>query len=250
MTEHPIERWIVEVRGERADLETLAAAFEGQPVHFVRWKDGHALSIPVEHGGSDHTVVADIAERTCALANGIGRLLDRHFAPVTPQSGCSGVDSLGEVRHVNLAPEVVEAKFRVLPPRVIIDGVMQPDPRQSRTNDLIREAEASPHVTDALTILGRGALTWPELYILYELVEKDSRPMHVEQGWISKSDAARFKHTANNYDTVGIAGRHGPRNQAPPANPMSLGEARRVIHRLTDQWLAGRPTAEDGPPTD
>ena len=114
---------------------------------------------------------------------------------------------------------------------------MQPDPREAVASPLIRAASLSPRARDALSIVGRPTLTWPELYLLFELVQADVGGQMFDLGWISCNDADLFTHTANSYSTLRSDGRHGKDRGEPPAHPIQHDMAVTLGCGLVLAWL-------------
>lgn len=229
--------WAFPLNGDATDLETLVAALEGFEIHVARRGDSFVLLVPARCGNGSARDVREIAEHHVEVLNGVGRLLDTAFRPVRLSRQSFGLDAEGTDAHTVVAVEGVEVQVRMGTPRVLIDGVLQPDPRQVHAARLLKAAQREVKAQDALTILGRGTLTWPELYILFELVQSDVGEGMVANGWISRKDLELFKRTANSYDLLGIDSRHGRQRGEPPSVPMALDTARASIGKLTSLWL-------------
>ena len=117
-----------------------------------------------------------------------------------------------------------------------IGGAPQP-PKEPAAAPLLRAARNVPQAHDALIIVGREALTWSELYLLFELFESDVGSKMFDRVWISPADAELFARTANSYTTLRSAGRHGKDRGAPPASPMSHSAAVVLVRALVFSWL-------------
>ena len=77
------------------------------------------------------------------------------------------------------------------------------------------------------------------LYKIYEIIADDIGGVEIIQdnGWASRNKIEGFTRTANSPDAIGDKARHGVQKNAPPKNPMSLGEAKALIHHLVKCWL-------------
>jgi hypothetical protein len=95
-----------------------------------------------------------------------------------------------------------------------------------------RGRESSPFTT-------RAPLAWTDLYRLLEVIEAGAGGADavVAKDWISKSQLRRFKHSANSVTAAGDQARHGVETTQPPADAMTISEARSLIDILLSRWL-------------
>lgn len=237
MGKHQIAFWIVPLVGHQFDLEDLPLWFAGQDVHVVKCDHRFVLVIPSAIVGDNYEPVRAFAEDQLALINGIGRLLSSAFRPLSLADQLFGVDASGTVLHTVRAVHPAEERDKAGSVRAVVGGKVQPDPREAAASPLIHAASLSQRAHDALIIVGRPTLTWSELYLLFELVQADVGGQMFDLGWISRSDANLFTHTANSYSTLRSGGRHGKDRGAPPARPMQHGVAVTLICGLVLAWL-------------
>ena len=95
-------------------------------------------------------------------------------------------------------------------------------------------------VATSLRLRGAGELRWSDWYRLYEVIVKDGlggETQVASRGWSSRKELDRFCRTANSKAAAGDAARHGIERSQPPANPMTLGEAKKLIDGLLRNWL-------------
>ncbi|MGH6644063.1 MAG: hypothetical protein ACRED3_15345, partial [Bradyrhizobium sp.] len=107
---------------------------------------------------------------------------------------------------------------------------------------LLEQAEKDPALREVLHLFGLE-LNWANLYKMVEAVEMPfggERGL-IKMGWISKGELKRFKHTADNRKATGDDARHGPNNYDPPADPMSLEEAKAMVRKLVAAFASNRP---------
>jgi len=192
-----VASWIVPLAGRQFDLEDLQLWLAGQDVHVATRDDKFVLVIPSAVVGNNP--VRPFAEDRLALINGIGRLLSPTFRPVSLADQLFGVDSTGTVLQTVVAVNLAEERDKAGSVRPVVGGRVQPDPRKALASPLMHAASLSPRAHDALIIAGRPTLTWPDLYFLFELVQADVGSEMFKLGWISRSDADLFTHTANSY---------------------------------------------------
>ena len=229
--------WVIPLVGDHFDLEDLPLWLVGQGVHVAERDGGFELVIPAAIIGANYEPVRAFAEEQLELINGVGRLLGAAFRPLSLADKLFGLDAAGTVVHTVLAVSPAEMRVKAGSVRVVVGGKAQPDPREAAALPLLRAASLSPRARDALTIVGRPTLTWPELYLIFELVQADVGGQMFDRGWISRIDANLFTHTANSYSTLRSDGRHGKDRGESPAQPMPHGAATKLICGLVLAWL-------------
>jgi len=237
MPDSRVDTWAFPLVGDSSDMELLVAALRDRDVRVIRRDGAHLLLVPVALLGGQSEKARTVAETHMAILNGVGSFLDIAFRPVSLSRQAFGLTSDGTRVHVAVAIEGAEVRVRMGTPIVAINGVPQADPRQVEAQDLLRAASVNTKAADALTVMGRGLLSWTELYLLFELVESEIGGDIFSRGWIRREDANRFTQTANSYAVLGVHGRHGKDRGHPPANPMALEVARPLIYQLVHEWL-------------
>jgi hypothetical protein len=233
----PITSWIAPLVGHQFDLDDLPRWLAGQDVHVTKRDNTFVLVIPSAIVGDTYEPFRAFAEAQLEVINGIGHLLDSAFRSLSLANRFFGVDSAGEVLQTVVAVNPAEERDKAGSVRAVVGGIVQPDPRESAASPLMRAASLSPRARDALSIVGRPALTWSELYLLFELVQADVGGQMFDLCWIARSDADLFTHTANSYSTLRGDGRHGKDRGDPPARPMEHGVAIALIRGLVLAWL-------------
>jgi hypothetical protein len=213
---------------------------EGWDVRVVNYEGGYALSIPVEVIGDRHDPVLAFAEAKVTLINGIGRLLGSKFRPVMVEGTIYGLDSDGAKVNTVVSIQGAEVRMRLSAVGVLSGGPVPLDPAIGAAKPLLTAASNLPKAHDALTIIGRKDLTWPELYLLFELVQSDVGGEMHKLGWVSKAEAELFCHTANSYSALRSEGRHGKDIGRPPNTPMERAAAVTFIRTLVLAWLRSR----------
>jgi len=244
MSEGSVVAWIVPLVGHEFDLEDLPLWLAAEDVQVVARDGGFALSIPSSVIGRSYEPVRAFAEDQIVLVNGVGRLLSPDYRPVALQDKLFGIDATGLTVQTVLALKGVETRSKAGSIRLRLGDVLQPDLREAAAHPILRAAATSPQAQDALAIIGRPALTWPELYLLFELVQSDVGGQMFDLGWISKVDEDSFSRTANSYTTLRHAGRHGRDRGAPPPHPMPHNVAVTLISKLVTAWLTRIGTPE------
>jgi hypothetical protein len=237
MEKRQITSWIVPLVGHHFDLEDLPLWLAGQDVHVATRNNTSVLVIPSAIVGDNYEPVRAVAESQLELINGVGRLLSSAFRPISLADIVFGVDSAGSPLYTVVTVNPAEERDKAGSVRAVVGGKVQPDPREAAASPLIRAASLSPRARDALRIVGRPTLTWSELYLLFELVQADVGGQMLDLGWISRTDANLFTHTANSHSTLRSDGRHGKERGDPPAHPMQHGVAVTLVRGLVLAWL-------------
>jgi hypothetical protein len=232
-----VNHWTIELIGHQFDLEDLPLWTTGANAPIVRNGDVFSIQVPASLVGSQPEPVRPYALAAIERLNGVGRLLNPSFRPLTLATKTLGIDAQGNV--ISTSIEVGGAELRLKAGLLAgsINGVPQRDPREGVALPLLNAAETSGRAHDALVILGRPSLTWAEIYLVFELVEGDVGSMMYEYGWISKPEADLLGRTANSYSTLRSSGRHGKDRGNPPRSPMAHSTALGLMRRLVVEWL-------------
>lgn len=240
MTERKVATWIAPLAGHHFDLEDMPKWLEGYDVTVISRDAGYALAIPVGLIGDQHEPVLAFAEEKVTLINGIGKLLSSKFRPITLDGRILGLDSTGETAHIVLAVQSAEMRIKGGTAGLVVGGKALPDPAIGAALPLLRAASLSTKAYDALAVIGRKHLSWPELYLLFELVQSEVGGQMHELGWVSKAEANHFCHTANSYSALRSEGRHGRDLGRAPESPMEQSAAVAMIRALVLAWLGFR----------
>lgn len=201
-------------------------------------RDGNSnLLIPTAIIGRDYKLVRPFAEQQVQFINGVGRLLSPGFRPVALTDQMFGLNAEGKVVHTVVAVGTAEMRVKAGAIRAQIGKRTLPDPRKGAATPFFKAVSRPSKARDALALIGRGNLTWSDLYLAFELVEAEEGGRMYSAGWVSKAQAKGFTHTANSYMTLGLAGRHGKDTRTPPASPMKREDAETMVRNLVRQWL-------------
>jgi hypothetical protein len=237
--------------GHSFDLQVLEVQFRSSDPRIRKQADDYLLeSSEFEQLATDEEVF-DHANNLLQRVNGAMRLRDSSYRPVEVDSvyGVSGQS--GE--HVfKWKRGIVQTRAAVALSMEVIraDGareVITETPADDLLPAAILEAATNDRVGRVLQILSQAELTWGDLYNVLDLVEGDLRGgQSLEtRGWAPSDQVKLFTHTANNARALGTEARHGHLHYQPPAQPMSLDQAKVLIQRITRAWLdwlrAGHP---------
>jgi hypothetical protein len=232
-----VVEWSIDLVGHKFDLQDTPHWTAGAEATVVQDADVFSLRMSASLVGPHPNQARSYAYAWLEHMNGIGRLLNAGFRPLSLSSTTHGRDSEGKVISLGFAVEgaVLRLKGQVLVGTV--NGASPPNPPRGAAVPFLQAAAASDRAHDALVILGRPNLTWAELYLVFELVEGDVGGKMFKYGWITKADADLFGRTANSYSTLRIGGRHGKDRGTPPPSPMTHSDALAHIGHLVREWL-------------
>jgi hypothetical protein len=227
------------LEGVLADLEVLSCLFAVGDVRVSHDDEGYYLTAPAIDNPPPETKFYEAAQARLLQLNGLARLDDPYFRPVT----LSGKYTDGERQHQVISPKSIASAFR--PGRLTVtvtnpDGTVVPGP-PSPWPDRVRVAVTDSAVARVLRIMARNDdLDWYDLYKIYEIIRRDvggQRKLY-KRGWTTYSKDRSFKASANRYDVSGDAARHAVDEHAEPAKKtMTIDEGRAYISKLVTRWL-------------
>jgi hypothetical protein len=233
--------WEVILRGPESILEELAHAFHQDENTIIRSTNGFVLRSSKFVNVTDAADVRLKATPIVEALSGISRMLLQSEAPL-------GIASLVEIRPDgtrNIFVELEPAVLRITAGLVSLQ-VTHPDGsiEQRRPSDpapvWLIKALGTPEVARALRLRDKSPLSWTDLYRLFEVILDGAggADVIVASGWVSSTQLRRFKHSANSVRAAGDEARHGVEQKAPPADPMTIAEARSLVDILLARWLA------------
>ncbi len=235
--ESRIVEWRAKLLGEPMDLEDFPLWTDGCSFSVRKIGEDFFLCLPTSLAGEDRKIATRAVPMYVDWLNGIGSLLFGAYEAVRWDGMLKGYDDQGNEAVISLRLTPVSARLKVGYLIARTDGVLRPDPRIGAAKDLVRAAERKENGARALALLAQIELTWPQLFVLYEIVKGSISDDVVAKGWISKNDLRDFKRTCGSYEAIGIHARHGPQHQTPPEVPMERAVAIQLIRRLTLHWL-------------
>ena len=228
-------KWEVVLRGQEHILRELAHAFEGKTDTIVESKDGFTLRSVRFMNLTDAADVRREATPIVEALSGISRML-------LQSEGSLAIASLIEIRadgtrniFVELEPGVLKISGGLVSLKVTrADGSVEerrpPDPAST----WLTKALATPEAARALKLRDKSPLLWTDLYRLFEVIVDGAGGADavVAAGWASQVQLRRFKHSANSVKAAGDQARHGVETTDPPADPMTISEARSLVDIL------------------
>jgi hypothetical protein len=179
------------------------------------------------------------ASEVVEVVNGLARLIWTAIPPSQAVIAIRIADDGSETKYILAVPRMavlVGSSGTEEEAMLLQKDPDTPFPGAIRSNIVKKIAQTSERT--ALRVLGIREPGWGDLYKLLEVIEQAvGRARIVKQGWATGKTLDRFTASANNFMATGLEARH-IKPWDPPANPMDIDEARRLIHRLVVRWLA------------
>jgi hypothetical protein len=226
--------WHALISGEALDLEHFERNFPGPTVMVGRGERGYFFTAVAFGGMTDAGVVRQHAEEILRAMNGASRIIYRAHNEIK-LAALERVRADGK-HDTYVFAEPAVARADALPAQIELDG--QPvDSSDPGLEGWVAAAQADEPVRRALRVLALPA-TWSSLYHAFEIIEGDCGAAIVDHGWATRAHLTNFNRTANSFVAAGDTARHGMPKGDPPADPMTLAEAEKLIHHLTARWLS------------
>lgn len=227
--------WLV---GDEMDLQVLVRLLVDDGVRVLHDPDEGAyyLTAPEIDDPPVGTPFYDVATNLIVRLNGLGRLADPGFRPVT----LSGKYTDGESQHQIIAAVSLECRVHLAATATVIgpDGAVVPDP-PSPWPGRLATIRQHPDADEVLEMLGQPELLgWGELFKIHEKIQDSISGSIVKVGWASNGEDAAFTASANRYDISGRDARHARREKRPPPKQtMTIQQGREYIGRIVVEWL-------------
>jgi hypothetical protein len=180
------------------------------------------------------------AERIVEALSGVSRLLLESAQSLKIGSVIEVLSNGRRNIFVQLEPAVLRISAGVASLQVThADGTVEVRRRSDPIASWVRKALSNGEVARAVRLRDAGVLSWPDLYRLFEVLETGAggEQQIIAEGWSTRSELRRFKHSANSVAAAGDEARHGVERTQPPMDPMKLADARGFLDRLLRLWL-------------
>jgi len=239
VSSRPVTAWLVPLEGHAFDLEDLPVYLKGSAIQVTKGSNGYQLELPASIAGCSHERVVELSAAFVDLMNGAASLVFASYRPIQLADGSFyGIDQTGSIVNTVLRVQSAEMRCKAGHVTMLVDGIAQQDTRQGQITRLMDAADGNVAARDALSIMGRSAPSWSELYLVYELVEANAGNRMYAEKWIARTEGKRLTRTANSYTALGRASRHGKQTTQPPRDPMTQREATVLMRALVAAWLS------------
>ena len=223
--------------GDRHDLQFLTTLLPSGDVQVGQDGDRFYLAGAELDNPSSGVRFHDEAEKLVTWINGVARCQNPAFRAVSLTGSYERDDGVTVV----LATATLTVRAHMSATAVVTepDGTPKP-PASPPAPRYLAIAARNADVAEVLTILGTpGEPHFVELYKVWEIVRHvGGMQAAMQAAGISENTMTRFTRTANHQAASGDNARHARLPQAPPPNPMPISEARAMIGRLVDAWIA------------
>jgi hypothetical protein len=222
--------WSAMLKGESFDLQGLTQQFRSPELRVTCESDGWFLHAAEFTDAKDANEVRDLSLELIKRLNGVAKLFHPNFRAVAFGGSIDFHD--GEQRHVYLFPTLDEGRSRdsaslATDGKTVALTISETRMAMCAMND---------RVARALRLFGYEH-TWDNLYKVYEVIEEEIGGEAIRNNWPNGHRLRSFTSTANNWQAVGDAARHGHKKLDPPKNPMPLTEAANLIREWLGFWL-------------
>lgn len=241
----------MELNGSVRDLEALSRRFSTEGERIFRAEDGtFVYEICAEESVEIDEAILK-AEQRVVLWCGVLRV--ERERPISLGLGAvTRIDPDGRsslyVRPVGFADVETSVSEPVV---TILDAAGNPV-EQSPPLDLLHDAplmgDHNPDVAKVLRLLGMCRVgDYTALFRVFEVIFEDvgGEARLIQNGWTSRTQIARFKHSCQHPLVAGDNARHGVQSNDPPSNPMHPAEADRYLLALARLWLKAKSESQD-----
>lgn len=232
--------WVVELKGERFDLEELPKTFRSPDLCVVQEGDRYFLKSDQFFADSRTSDIYGRADILIERLNGTMKIRMGNFINVGIESLIYIDDQGVPHRHYRLVAENGYIRMKVGAVTLMIspqgETVGTPESSSIIPIPWAMIADTDGGVAMVLRLFGQG-LSWANLYKISEVLHEDQGDKIIDKGWARPEDIKNFKATANSYRAIGEEARHAREKEPPPQNPMTLNEAQALIREVVKKWL-------------
>jgi hypothetical protein len=224
-----MSRWLVQLNGERIDLEEFPRCFPDGDIFVIEEKATFFLV------GSAFEFFRN-AEHVLAMAI---RVVDQFSAVISlswpglrkPEVGnVFREDEKGKRDTFVFLSAAVTMRSKLNGSLSPVPGLQASPPTQAQ--QLLARAGASQHLGVAISLWSGSGRSWSRLYRIMEEIEQHLGKRVDSEGLCSGNDRERFTRSANTAEVSGIGSRHASGKFSPPSNPMTLHEAASFVRGL------------------
>jgi hypothetical protein len=227
-------RWLVQLNGERVDLQEFLGDFPDGEIHVLE-EDGIVyLAGPAFEALGDAGAVSHAAEEHLAAMFAAARLSWSSLRQ--PSLGATYRHHDDGHRDAFIFVEGrIEPRSRLYA-MAVSTGPAPAVPRPTPAQDRLSKSLASAPLQAAMEIWSQPAPTWPQLYRLLGELEGHLGQTVAKAGFCSDAERTRFTQTANS-KAAGLDARHAHGEVKPPKKPMTLKDARTFAGALLAKTL-------------
>ena len=223
-------RWLVQLSGDRADLEEFPRWFPDGEVSAIEENEAFFLVGPAFEAHPNAEAVLGEAVRALDRFTAVISLIGANSRKPTPISVSRQTDGGRQHVHAFLsAGLLMRSKVHAV---LVSDDVTQQKPQRTQAQELLSRATGSPHLELLLTLWADQMRSWPRLYRIIEEIEQHLGKNVDAAGLCSANERKRFTRTANTAEVSGPDARHASGKFDVLDNPMSLPEATEFVRNI------------------
>ena len=230
--EFTMPKWLVRLKGERFDLEDFPKLLRSPEVRVVEENGSFYLESSEFNSLTLAEEVRGRGRALIKLINGVAKFYRNNFLGISEDAITRVEDNGKRHNYVFLEGAVTfRTTVRGQLTGITTDRSEKVATQPSALESLLEVAQKHNVVADALSFYRDD--TWISLYKAYEIIRGDVGGEHqiIKNGWTVKSGIKRFTQTAQPY-------RHASKKYKPPAQPMTLLEARALIKTILSRWVS------------
>jgi len=232
-------KWLVRLKGDKFDLEDLPALFDSPELAVVEENGFYYLQSCKLESLTSADEVREQAVALINILNGVTKLYRDCFSDAS-EDGITRIEDNGQ-RHHNVYIEVPLTTIRVKARASVIvttrNGIEKKVSQPTNIRTWTNIAMNYKPVENALYFFREG--TWDNLYKVYEIIRDDAgnEQAIIKKSWGSKRELHRFTQIVQSSEALGDDARHASKKYKPPAQPMSLTEAKSLIRGILTNWM-------------
>jgi len=230
--------WLVEIQGDKSDLQDLGKSLSSPELCITKDGDNFVLKSTDFERFTNVDDVRNIACELLSVINGAAKLALDMRERLTIGAIVRVKDDGTRSTFICLSNDITvhgSIGVSIVSPTGVVEEIHPGDP----IPDWVRIAQQDKNVSKVLQFLGSMTDDWVNLYRILEIVVKDvgGTKKIEEKGWATERAVKLFKHTSQSPDAIGHQARHGVQEEKPPRVPMPLSEARSLIKTIIHNWL-------------
>jgi hypothetical protein len=231
----PMARWLIQLEGDRFDLEEFPRWFPDGDIFFTEENGAFFLTGPAFEHLPDHQAVRVEAMR--GLEECLAAILVLSPSVRNPTVGNVFREEDGGKRHTFIFLEAATLRARGKVAGTLSGGTQSEAAGPTQAQQLLAVARANPRLLTAVSLWARPGRSWPRLYTIMEEIEGHFG-RHVDgAGLCSPGKRERFCRSANTAEVSGADSRHAAGRFEPPKTPMNLQGATSFMRGLLDRAL-------------
>jgi hypothetical protein len=221
-------RWLVQLSGDRMDLEEFPHWFPDGDVSAIEENGEFFLVGPTFQVLSDAGAVRSEAVRALDRFTAIISLIWPSLRKPTATHIFRETDEGHRDAFVFATGVAARSKAHA----TLTAGAPRQQPQRTQAQELLSRTTGNPHLELALSLWADPMRSWPRLYCVLEEIEQHLRKHVDAAGLCPAHKRKRFTRSANTAEVSGSDARHASGKFDAPSNPMNLLEATEFVRQM------------------